>query len=221
MLTASGYISVDELKQFNPHIDFTDYPVPTLSGMIHRCTGIIDAALNYTMPIEDIVNEKIHGVVNSEGDLSIWTQKFPIESISSLKIVKGTTSMTLALTSDGVPKYDIPSDNCPPALYPGLEFALSSVGVNLIPLRNETWFFLINYRAGWETIPEAIKEATSLLVTDTIAKRYNPGGFMSVKQGQIYYSFGGGGGMDSKSVGRSTLYLEAMRLVNQYMKVWA
>ena len=215
MITASGYISVSEFKFQNPHLDFTNYGDPVLSGMIRRATGQIDDILHYTLPIEDITNEKVSGAVNTFGDFEIWTQKFPIESLTTLKLVKGTAEVTLNLTqtSDGRLRYDIPTDNAPPAVYAGREFSSTSIGVSVGHLAHlgSSFFFKVDYRAGYETIPTPVKDATSALVKGFMAEQYNVGGFDELRQGQITL----------KREARNRFKEEALELVNKYIRVWS
>jgi len=182
--------------------------------MIHRATAQIDDIIHYTLPIEDITNEKIQGGINTFGDFEIWTQKFPVESLTSLKAVKGTAEVTLNLAADsnGRLRYDIPTDNSPPVVYAGREFSTTSIGTSVGHLAHygSDFFFKVDYRAGYETIPTPIKDATSALVKGFMAERYNVGGFDEVRQGQIWL----------KREARNRFVEEAKELVNKYIKVW-
>ncbi len=199
-LAASGYLSIEEFKLWNPHLDLSLYPDATLSGLIHKATREVDQYLGYTLPIETL-SEKLEGTINGKGDLEIWVRKFPVESISSIKIVKGTTEVALEVESNGSKKYDIPSNSAPPALY-----SSSELGVVSLPL-SEPFYLDITYRAGWEKVPLPIKEATALLVKKTMAERFNPGGFTRVSEGGM-------------SLGTSILGEEARELLKPFKRVW-
>lgn len=205
MLSASGYISVEEFKFLNPHLDLSLYSDATISGLIHLATQRVDDFLGYTLPIEDIESERIPGAINSEGDLEVWVTKIPIEEVKELRIVRGTLSITLALEADGKRKYHLPENFAPPILYPSSEFSVEAL-ISPFNLRRG-WFFEVSYRAGYESVPAPVKMATSYLVKEMMAERFNPGGFENLSEGSVRLS-------------RSVFSQEAEALLRSYRRLW-
>jgi len=181
-----NYISVDEFKNWNPEMDFSAYGNVTISGMISRASKWVDGYLGYDLQIEDITDEKAETIISPDGDILIFPRKFPIHSVSKLEIFLGTYSTELSLQdSNGNNKYVIPS-NQRYILYP--YYAINIEG----KMRLRKYFTKISYRAGYETIPDDIKDAVNLITKDIFNRQTNPMLLSSTSQGGITMSFRGG-----------------------------
>ena len=217
-MTSVPYISVTEFKQYNPEIDFSNYTDPTISGMIQRASAQIDNFLQYSLTIEDVTNETNEAMVSSNGNLVIYTRKFPVQSVASISLKLGTVHLDLNLTDgSGNPRYDIPSRGRS-ITYPYQEISMTGVFSirNFLQLRDREIFSKIAYRAGYETIPDDIKDACNLWTKDIFIRQANPMDIRSVNQGGIAMSFRDrGGDLDN---GDSTWIKQAKSILQSYRK---
>lgn len=214
----ANYISTTEFQDWNPETDFTNFTTVTLSGMITRASDWIDKFLGYSLKVEDITGEKQDAIINSDGDLVIYTRKIPIVSVSQIKLVLGTYDYTLDLESgSGEAKYDIP-DPANKIYYPIYELSGSGEGYldlqKFLSFRSRRIFAKVNYRAGYATIPDAIKDAVNLVAKDIFMRQVNPMNLKSASQGGITMVYA------DQEAGESDLIKDAMRILQPYRKVW-
>lgn len=189
-----SYISLSEFQAYFPDIDVSKYSTTTLSGMIGVASKRVDNFLNYSLGIEDIINEDNESTVDTDGNLLIFTSKLPIVSLSSVTFKLGSYSNTTTLIDgNGVKMYDIPN----PKAYIIIPYQQINVTGNIsvvdfYSLRNRRFITRVSYRAGYETIPDDAKYATMLYLKDMIGKRHNPLGASSFGQGGINVAFRAG-----------------------------
>lgn len=209
----ANYISTDEFKSWNPETDLSAYNVTTLSGMITRASAWVDDHLNYSLKVENITNEiNSDAKITSDGDLVIFPKKIPIVSVSKIELKLGSYASELSLTDgDGNLLYDIP-DPEHHILYPFQTIqATGTLSISsFYDLRTRQFYVRLTYRAGYATIPDAIKDATNLVVMDILVRAKNPIRARNVSQGGISMAF---------KVGDSGLILDAKRLLDSYKKV--
>lgn len=210
-----NYISTTQFKAYNPEVDVTLYSNTTLSGMISRASNEIDDFLGYSLLREDITTEKLEGMVDSDNNLVIITHKRPINSISEVKIVKGTYSGTIDLTDGaGNTKYDI-SRKKERVVFPGADITMTTVSIiDWGALRTTNFWVTISYNAGYYgyEIPEPIQQATQLWVMDIIARKQNISGATSIRQGGIAMTF-------ASKTGESDLIKDAKGRLRHYRRV--
>jgi hypothetical protein len=209
-----NYISNTQFTDYNPEIDVSLYTSATLSGMITRASAAIDDYLGYSLLAEDITGEKATGLIDSSNNMVIYTRKRPINSVSSVQIVKGTYSGTIDLLSGSTPKYDIPSTK-DRIIFPGQDITMSTVSIiEWGALKNTNWFTLVSYNAGYQgyNIPVPIQDATQLWTMDIIMRKQNPGGATRIQQGGISISY------ESRE-GESDLIKDAKALLAPYKRV--
>lgn len=202
-----NFISTTELQDRTPDVDWSKWGATTISGMITSATTKAENYLGYTLYQED-KTEKVQAFVDSDDDLIIYPTKRPINSISSIQIVKGSYSMDVSLTSGGETLYDIPDDNsC--IVVPGSTITLDSVSViNYQALKTQKFFVNITYNAGYDMAtgrPEDIKDAVILFVRDEIARQFNTSGAKRISQGAVSIEYSGRKGesdfiKDAKSI---------------------
>ena len=173
-----NYISIQDFKAQYPSVDVTLFSDVTLSGFVTKASADIDDFLGYTLLREDVANEKCSGMVDSDNNLIIYTTKRPINSVSSVQIVKGTYSGTVALTSSGKATYDIPSTE-DRIVFPGADITLETVSIiDWAALRTTNFWTLVSYNAcyyGYE-IPQPIQRACAFLTMDILARKQNIAG---------------------------------------------
>lgn len=217
-MNSANYITVTEFKNWNPEIDFTRYADATISGMIARASKGIDSFLQYSLSIEDISNEKDEGKISSDGNLIIHTRKIPIVSVSSLVLSIGTTEMTLNLTDgNGNTRYDIPT-RAKYISYPYQEISLTGTFsiTNLAQLRPYDFFTTVSYRAGYETIPDDIKDACDLWTKDIFIRQANPMDLKSTSQGSVSITH-----RDRDPVtGEGSFMKQAKAILSDYKRLW-
>ena len=209
-----NYITADELKNFNPETDFTPYVDVTISGMISRACSFIDNYIDYSLGLETIIGETSEANVTPDGDLIIFTKKVPIVSVSAISRKLGAYSSTLNLAeSNGNTPYEIPEPKHH-ILYPYQEMELTgTVGINnFLQLRNRQFYTKITYSAGYQTIPDDIKDATNLLTKDIFMRQANPMNLSNISQGGISMAFA------TQEAGESDLIKDAKRILAPYIK---
>lgn len=212
----ANYISVNELHTYAPEV-YTSisgtYSETTLSGMIGRASAMVDSYLGYTLPVE-VLTEKIEGMVDSDGNLVVYTRKRPIAAVSAISIKKGNDEINLTLEDAGQQKYDIPEPKVR-IVYPNAELSTSSVSTiaNFYELRTTPFFTETTYTAGFETIPDDIKEATTLFVREILSRRSNTVGASRISQGGISISYESRGGT------KSDLVSDAENILSPYRRL--
>lgn len=212
----ANYISVNDLHTYAPEV-YTSisgmYSETTLSGIIGRASSMVNSYLGYTLPVETLT-EKTEGVVDTDGNLVIYPRKRPIESFSAVRIKKGNDEIVLTLESAGAQKYDIPEPRVR-FVYPNAELSTTGVSTiaNFYELRTTTFFAEYTYRAGFETIPEDIKEAATLFVREILSRRSNTVGASRISQGGLSISY------ESRGGNKSDLVSDAENILGPYRRL--
>ena len=197
--TSVNYIPTSDLSTYFPTMDLSLYNDTTLSGLVTRASSVADNFLGYTLPYETITSEKQEGIVDADGNLTIFTAKFPIDTVSAITVSKGTVQLKLTLldTAQNLNRYDIiPSWQQNEIVYPNNQLSLTGAIriTSFYQLRQTRFYTTTTYNAGYQTIPSDVKQAIALLVIDMVAaSNYNPMGAQHVSQGGVSYSFGAGG----------------------------
>ena len=144
-----NYITTTEFANYNPELDLSNYTDATISGMITRASAYMDNYLQYSLVTEAITGEKTEAVVNTTGELVIFTRKLNIQSVQAIKLNVGPTAVSLALnTSNGQSNLQIPARGTS-VVYPWMPFAWTgSVAItNFFNLRNWDIYATIDYTA--------------------------------------------------------------------------
>jgi hypothetical protein len=207
-----NYLNVADFKAFNPTMDFSSYPDTTLSGIITRMEKRLDSYIGYSLNYELVANEMADGYIDVNGDLVIHPRKRPVVSVTSLELVKGMDSITLALTSGGSDKYNIPTE-ATSVRYPGKEISTDSVSTltNFINIKGSQFFTRMSYWAGYQSVPEDILEAVNLLGKSVLASNMNSGGASRIRQGDVEISY-------SES-GSDQFEKDAYNILNDYKRI--
>lgn len=220
VVTTGNYITNAEFQALNPNLDLSAFPVATISGMITAASAEIDNYLQYSLWAEQILNETNEAMVSSNGNLIIYTRKFPVVAVSAISLKLGTVHLDLTmLDGKGNPRYDIPS-RAKSILYPFQEISMTGVFSirNFYQLRDREIYARVSYTAGYSTIPNEIKLACSLLTRDMIVREMmNPALASSANQGGISTSWS----VMSDGSGDSQLMDQAKQLLQSYRKFWS
>lgn len=198
----------------NPEVDFTNYNDTTISGMIQSASSIMDNYLQYSLGIETITDEKNEAMVDSEGNLRVFTRKMPVQSVSALQLKLGTVSLDLQLTTGGTDRYEIPTRGSY-VMYPFQEVALTGTFSvqNFYQMRGRTIYTKMTYVAGYATIPRDLKDACNLITKDIFIRQANPMDLKGTNQGAI--------GMTFKDGDETRWMKQAKELMNDYRRVTA
>ena len=212
-----NYITPAEFEQFNPELDFSQYTNATISGMISRASKYMDSYLQYTLQLEAVVDEKAEAVVNSTGELVVYTRKLNIQSVQSIKLNVGPTAVELQLLNgNGQSNVQIPSRRTS-MVYPWMPFAWTgTVAItNFFSIRSWDIYATVAYTAGYADIPDDLKDACNLLTKDIFIRQSNPQNLSSMRQGGISMSFN----TNNNPEGKSWMKLQAESMMNEYKRV--
>lgn len=196
------------------------YTETTLSGLISKASRKVDSIIGYPLYRQTVTNEKAEAKIDNQGNVIIFPKHAPVISVTSIQLVWGTENANLVLTdANGNNHYDI--EETYDGLHPRIIWQAGQAGLssgttilsNLWNLREFSNIFTkISYVAGFESVPDDIKEATVLLMSDILAARSNPLGAKKVQQGAISISY-------SERNGKSDLVEDAESLLQKYKKV--
>jgi len=206
------YITLAEFKTNNPDVDVSRYTDATLTGFITKASSRVDDYTENSFAQTTETDELINGNVNADGSLVIFPRKIPVISLSALAVVKGTTEVTVTLTSGSDNIYNIPTSA------DRIEIPYSEITYNTVSLldfgslRNTNFFVKITYVAGLATVPQSVQDATQLYVLDTLARRSNASGASKIRQGGISIEY-------AQSSGKSDFVKDAERLLSKYRRV--
>lgn len=210
----ANYISIQYLRDNVPTLDLAQYSDTTISGMIGRASKMVDNFVEYSLDIEDIVDEKTSLVATSSGDIVVYPRKMPVESVSSLSMSYGVTQIDFSITQNGDSVLEIPASK-DRVVYPYNAFALTGTlqltsALDLRMLENAT--AVMSYRAGFTDIPEDIKEAVLLYLIDMFAKRVNVSDAHKITQGAISVEY------SNNARGKSDKILDAETILMPYKR---
>lgn len=217
----TNYIATTDLSAYAPELDTSQYSAVTLSGIIGRATDYINNYCNvkgFEAAVETSERDRV--MINPAGELTIPVRRPQILSVSAIRLVHGTYSVNLTLTSNGSPIYQIPYPGnrlCYPDSYLDSSGTLiQGASTRLLALRGSKLFYEIDYTGGYYDIPGPIKEACTLLVRDIISTRNNQDGVIGFSQGSYSVQFGN----TSSAGGRSKLAQMADTLLEPYVQRW-
>lgn len=203
-------VSTTEFRTNYPNVDLSNYTDTTLSGLITTATNRVIEILQYDPRVSDITDEKLTGKIDNNGNLVLFPESRPVNSVSALKIVKGTAEISLNLIANGRNIYDI-KDNI--VYLSTREISYNTVSIlDFGSLRTTNFFCLLSYNAGYTDLPSSIQFAVELLVLDRLMLGVNVTGAKSVSQGGIKVEY------ESKK-GKSSYEEKVYELLKDYIKI--
>lgn len=216
-MTDTNLVAVADFTAYAPEVDVSRYDNTTLSGIIGDASKMVSDYLLYTPIAEDIVSELKEARITSDGDLLIFPNKLPVNSVSSISISKGATDVSINLVDgSGNPKYNIDYSKRK-ILYPYGEISLTGVPIftDFYALRGSHFYTKISYNGGWAyaSLPGTIKQACFLFIREILSKRYNTSGATQISQGGISLRFAESNGQ------KSDLVVDAQRLLGPYKRI--
>lgn len=135
---------------------------------------------------ESIADEIVPGRIDSDLNLVVFPRKTPIVSVSAIALIKGTSSVTLGLTSGSTNRYNIPT-TADYIYYPQAELSISGASIisSFAELKGQRFFCQTSYIAGYNPLPADVHLATVNIVADYIMRHANKEGLQSITQGRV------------------------------------
>jgi hypothetical protein len=207
-----SYITLSELKSQYPSVDYSVYSDATLNSIINSAESKVNEFVEYSFDLENLTNEISKGFIDSDYSLVVFPRKKPILSLSSISIIKGSAEINITLTNGQNEEiYTIPETK-DRIIFPIADISLQSVSIiDFGVLKSVDFFTKISYQAGYNTIPDVVKEATMLFALEVISRNMNISGATQVSQGGISISYNSSNG--------NRLGKEAKSLLMDYKKV--
>lgn len=211
-------ITNQDITDFAPEIDLSQYSPTTISGMITQASmNVIRYCAVDGFLQSAVVGEQDRAHINSAGDLSISLRRRPcnIGDVSRIALVTVGVNQDLTLQSnfgngdeDGQLVYFINNPGTM-VIYPSNY--LISFGRGMLALRGANLFYQIDYKGGYtldpipgyQQVPMDLKEATILYFRDIMAKRFNQFGMDSVRTGNIQ--------MQTRRINGLTMFVDQAR----------
>lgn len=183
--------------------------IATAEVWVNNYTGYTTASGIMMEEITDEVAETAS--IDADLNLVINPRKVPIDSVTSISLVKGTDSLDLSLTTGGSNRYQLPEPKHS-IVYPSSELSLSGTSIisNFADIRNTKFFCKLTYRAGYSTVPAPIRLATVNVASDYIMRHANKEGLESITQGRITKVWA------RRMGGESDFMQDAKELLNPY-----
>lgn len=214
--TPLGYCDESDIENFLL-LDIDNSFSTQISTWIASAEKWVNNYLGYTTASGVLLEEFTNVVedtatVDTEGNLVIFPRKTPLQSITSVSLIKGTDSLALTLTdNNGNNKYQIPQDR-DMFVYPGVELAFSGSSIiqSFFDIKYTKFYAQMSYIAGYSTIPADIHLATVNVTSDFIMRYMNKEGLQSVSQGAISKSW------FQRTGGESDFIQDAKNLLNPY-----
>lgn len=207
-----AYITIQELKNLYPTVDYSIYSDATLQQILEYAEEKVEDYCEQSFELETITDEISPAFISSDRSLTIFPRKKPINSITSVSIVKGSSTVNINLTNGlGNNIYTIPTTK-DKIVFPIADITLQTVSIlDFGTLKNVDFFSKITYTCGYATIPPVVKEATALFALESITKNLNITGATSINQGGITITYGANGA--------TKLSNEAKGLLSGFIKV--
>lgn len=193
-------ITNQDIANYAPEIDLSAYSATTISGMIAQASANVRNYCSVDGFFQSAVtSEQDRAHISSNGDLSISFRRRPVNlgDVSRIALVTVGVNQSLTLNTNfgnGPAMYTYFINNPGTYLtYPSNY--LISFGRGMLALRGANLFYQIDYTggyvqspmAGYQTLPDDLKEATVLFFRDILAKRFNQFGMDTVKTGNVMF----------------------------------
>lgn len=200
----TNYLTQQELQTFAPDLDLSAFTPTTISGVISRASARVNAICQVKgLDLATEICERDRAAISGLGELFINVRRRPIQnwntsspSISAIRLTKGQFSVSLQLMNGNpgtAPLYQIshPGNTVhyPSAYLAGTGTLMIGGSAQLMTLKGADVFYEIDYTGGYATIPDDVKEATTLIVRDILSRRYNAQGADTLRQGSMTVHF--------------------------------
>lgn len=201
-------ITAQDITDYAPDLDLSSFTGPTISGMITRASNYVINYCNVDGFLQQAVtNEREKVRINPEGDLIMSFHRRPVAqgSVTAVRLKTINSSISLSMTdASGNDVYYIPTGGTY-MVYPS-NFLLS-LGYGLLSVRYSNARYELDYTGGYNPIPDAIKEATTLVFRQYALRRINPLGASEFRQGNFMIS--------NRGVTKPPLLSEAQNILDE------
>lgn len=219
----TNLITAQDISDFMPDVDTSSFTATTLSGIISQATHEITKFCQLDGFEYADYDSTARARISNKGELVISPRVRNIETVNSVTLLRGGFSVALTLTSNGTNLYQIPSPgnriHIPNSYLYMTGTYLAGGASQLLALRFADLFCEVNVKAGYQTIPDDLKNACLLWVQDIIVRRrLNRAGAMRFRQGSLDIQFAPNNGMNP---GDSDIIMEAKRILysGDYVRV--
>jgi len=217
----TNLITAQDLADFAPDLDTSAYTSTTISGIISQATAEITQFCSVKDFVFGTYTDKDRARITNKGELVINPRVRPVVSVQSVRLKRGGFSTNLTLTdSAGNPLYDIPDPgdriHIPNSYLYLTGTYLAGGNSQMMTLQAAQLWAEVSYTAGWQTIPQDLKDICILWVQDIVMRKINRAGAQSFTQGSLSINFG-----KSNRNGDSPMLMQAKYMLNQggYNKV--
>lgn len=207
-----------DIQNYAPELDLSKYSDATISGMLSAATQrAADLANVSGFDFTSVVNETDKAYISNNGELIISVRRRPIVSVQAINLIKGGFSTSLVLTDNatGNPLYQIPYSNSK-LVFPNSYFYLTGTYLaggssQLYTLRGANVMYQMSYAGGYQSPPDNLKYAISLIFRDQYTDQFNPQGLSSFTQGSYSESYAG----SNANNGLSPMEKKALKVLQQ------
>lgn len=211
----TNLITAQDIADFAPDLDTSQYSATTLSGLIAQASVKIAAYCNVTDFALGTYTDKDRARISNNGELLISPMVRPAQSVASISLKSGGFSTNLTLSDNqGNLYYDINGMGTRITVPNSYLYAtgtfLAGGNTQLLSLKQANLYCTITYTAGWQTIPFDLKDACVLYVQDQIMRRNNRAGVQSFSQGSLSMTYGANGTDES---GNSRIIQQAQSIL--------
>jgi hypothetical protein len=190
MASTLNYTTVEDIENLL-QVNVDDSFEPTVETWITVAERRVNNYLGYTTASglwnEEVSDEIQEGHIDEESNLVVFPRKRPLNSVSSLEIIKGNQTVTIQLTDGSNPRYNIPTV-ADRLFYPDRELRLSSTPSfihSFTDVQGVRFLTKMSYIGGYTSIPEDISLATAYFASDTFMRHANKEGLRSLTQGRV------------------------------------
>lgn len=199
----TNILTAQDLADFAPDLDTSQYSATTLSGIISQAQQRMASFCNVAGFEFQSQTETDRALINNKGELVVSVHRRPVVSVTSINLKRGQFSTSLTLSDANGPFYNIPYPgnrvHLPNAYLYATGSYLAGGNSQLLTLKAANMFCEVTYVGGYQTIPLDLKDAALLWVQDIIMRRNNRAGVQSFSQGSLSMTYGKSS-MDGDSV---------------------
>lgn len=207
---AENLITVDDLTNYAPDLDTSQFSTTTTSGIITRASEMVRRYCNVDGFLRTAVTaEKDRANINTEGELVISLKRRPVDiaDVSAIRLKQVDVDVDLELTSGA---QTIPHIIEGRVLYYPSTFIILH-GSGLLGLRGSNLFYEIDYTGGYNgvtNVPDDLKEAVTLMVRHLVNRKNNRLGAQSFSQGALSINYGSAKGANDMFVSEAKSILD-------------
>lgn len=218
----TNLITAQDIADFAPDLDTSQYSATTLSGLIAQASTKVAAFCSVLDFALGTYTETDRAKISAGGELLISPMVRPALSVNSIVLKSGGFSTNITLSDSagslyynmrtGGTRITVPNSY----LYSTGTF-LAGGNSQLVSLKQANLYYTMSYTAGFQTIPFDLKDACVLYVQDMIMRRNNRAGVQSFSQGSLSMTYGSNG-TDENGNSRIIQQAQSILLQGDYVR---